>query len=150
MNADIKDIAVLIDQLDDLLLHAVHIHLSQTFVNADTMVDMYHIITGLQVVNLLQREGLAPFVAVADDEPMVAFKNLMVGIDTQLAVLVTKAFVQHERHRGIEVGGGIIRLVLGIVDLQQIAHQMLHAGALLLVFCQKNSSVADGYGQRFG
>ena len=142
MDADIQHVAVLIHQLDDLLFHAVHVHFRQSLINTNAVVDMYHIITGLQVINLFQGESFASFVTVANDKTMVTFKDLMVGINAQLAVLVAKALVQHETHRCIEVGGSVIGLMLGIIHLQQIPDDVFHTGALLLIFGQKYRRIA--------
>ena len=94
VDAHIEDGAVLVHQSDGLLHLAVHLCLDQPFVDADAVVDVHHIVAGLQVVDLLQREGLALLVAVADDHTLVLLEELVVGVERPLPFLVAEPFVQ--------------------------------------------------------
>lgn len=153
MNADEQRVAIFVFQLDDLLFHTVDIHLGQAFVNADAVVDVDDIVAGLQVVNFFQGEGLTPFVAVADDETVVLVENLVVGVNAQFPVFIAKALVENERVGGKELFHSIFRLVLVVESLQHVGHKVAHAGALLLVFGEKNGAetvfqVVDPFAQQ--
>ena len=94
MNAHIKNIVVLINQSDGLLLPAIVFYLLQTVEPPHPMVDMRHIITWLQVINLFHGDGLLAGKAITNAVFMITVENLVVGIAGQLIPPVDKAFMQ--------------------------------------------------------
>ena len=94
VDAHIEDVATLVGQLDDLLLLAVDLGLLQSLIDADPEVDVDHIVARLEVIDLLEGDGLALLIAVAQHHTLLLLQELMVGIDGRFVGLVAEALVQ--------------------------------------------------------
>ena len=104
MNRDVDAAAPIVDNLDHLLEGPLlnfsrrrsdgHTHQSAKL--ADTMVNVYHIVANLELLNLLQRKRhLTATCLVALKIVLVeTVKDLMVSKDADMKVVVDEAFVQ--------------------------------------------------------
>ncbi len=94
VDADIQQVAVLVNDPDGFLLPAVDIDLFQAVVSPDAMVDMRDIISRAQVVKLLEGDGLPAAVTVFEMVFVVSFKYLVIGVKRQVQLPVDKSFMQ--------------------------------------------------------
>ena len=78
---------------------AVFDHLDQAVKASDAMVDVHHIITRPQLIQFGHGHLLVPLNLTVDAVALVAVKNLVVGIETQLQVVVDKTFTQSDGQR---------------------------------------------------
>ena len=94
VNTHIKHVGIPVHQLNRLLLHAAHINLLEAAEPADAMVDVRHIITHLKRIQVLKRQCLGLLVLVANREPLVALKKIMVHVGDQASNRVLPSAVQ--------------------------------------------------------
>ena len=80
----------------------------------DAVVDVGHIVAGLQFVEVFQRDGLLGREVVAQVETVVTLKDLVVGVAAHLQILVDEAAVDGDGF-GLEVA---VKLVI-VVDVVQ-------------------------------
>ena len=91
-----EDVVVLIHELDDFLHLAVDVGAQQSGEAAHAVVEMDHIVAGLELAELAQRQGeLARACAVALEGVLVeAVENLVVSEDAHLGIVVDESFVE--------------------------------------------------------
>ena len=93
VNAHVERILILVDKPDSLLLLPVIDQLFQAIKHPYPMVDMGYIISGIQAVKLFQGHHLFPGISITQPEPVIAFKDLVIGKKSCLQVVVNEAFV---------------------------------------------------------
>ena len=81
MNVYIKDIFVFVNQLDGFLYFPVDFDLFKSPENSDPMIYMGHVIAGIEPDQLLRRNRFLFAEPVMEPELVVAFKDLVVGIE---------------------------------------------------------------------
>ena len=95
MNADVKHILILINKADGFLfLPAVH-DLFKPVETPHSMVDMRYEITRLKVVDLLKGQGFLAGISFPQVILLVALKDLVIGVEEELKVVVDEAFVDY-------------------------------------------------------
>ena len=127
-------ITVQVGEFNHLLRRAVHVDAQQAAEFAHTQVLMNDIVAFLDLVEFLEREGeFARACAVALEVVLVeTVKYLVVGEDTELQVIVNKAFMQRPEYR---FKGNIITTVL---------KDVVQAFNLLDTVAQDDEPVATG------
>ena len=82
MDVYVQDVASAVAQSDRLLFLPVDVDFLQASELPDAMVDVHHVVARLKGGELLQSQGLlALFEAFLQPESVVAFKQLVVGVD---------------------------------------------------------------------
>lgn len=79
---------MVIGDAQHLLLFAVDFHRHQPLEASDAMVDMGYIVTGFQVIEVLEGDGLLCAEVVAQVITVVTFEDLVVGIAADFLVVV--------------------------------------------------------------
>ena len=96
MDRYVDAVAMLIGDLDHLLVTVALGHPNQATELADTMIHMHHIVAYLELLDLLQREchlttaGLVALEVVF----METVEDLMIGEETDAEIIVSKSFVK--------------------------------------------------------
>ena len=134
MYAHVKDIAVVVNQAQRLLMLAVGFDGFETVETADAVVDVGDIVAGFQLVKFFQGEGLFGAVTVAQVETVVTFKDLVVGVAAHFQIVVDKSAVD-----GVQVAVEVL-VVFGMV--LQVVQNGLDAVELLGAFGIQNQAVA--------
>ena len=101
MNGHIYDVVILIENLDHLLHLPIGRHSYQSTKLTHTMIDMYHVVTHLKLLNLLQREchlTSAGFIAL-EAILVITIEQLVIGEVTLFGFMVDKASMNGNRHR---------------------------------------------------
>ena len=114
VDAHIKQVAFVVNQADSLLRLAVVLDGFEAVEAPDAVVDVGHIVAGLQFVEVFQRDGLLGREVVAQVETVVTLKDLVVGVAAHLQILVYEAAVDGDG-LGFEVA---VKLVV-VVDVVQ-------------------------------
>ena len=102
MNTDEYNVVVLINQPDGFLHFSVHFGTDQPAELSDTMIDMYDIVTGRELVQLLQRqrELSASCLVAFEVEFVEAVEQLVIREKTDTQSLIGKTFVYSFVDRG--------------------------------------------------
>ena len=115
MDVDVQDVASPVAQANRFLFLAVDVDFLQTSELPDAVVDVHHVVARLKGGELLEGQGLfALFEAFLQPEPVVAFEQLVVGVDQQFELFVHKALAQLNRngmmrHLGFAVRKNVVQ-----------------------------------------
>ena len=101
MYRDEDHVTVLVDQFDSFLGPVSHMSLDQSAVLPYTMVDMYHIITYPECIQVVDGHLLGPFHLTAYAQLVITLEYLMIGIIAVLRILVDISFMERN---GKEMG----------------------------------------------
>ena len=95
MDRNVDGSTTLVHNLNHLLIAVALRHSDQSTKLTDTVIDMYHIVAHLELLNLLQRQGYLTTAGLVGTQVilMESVEYLVVGKDAQLLVVVSKAFV---------------------------------------------------------
>ena len=91
VDADVKRVAVVVCDAQHLLLLAVQLDGHQSLEASDAMVDMGDIVAGLQVVEVLEGDGLLGAEVVSQVIAMVTLEDLVIGVAAHLVIMIDEA-----------------------------------------------------------
>ena len=98
MDADIKQVIILIHQPDGLLLPAIVHNLLEPIEPAHSMINMAYKISLFQIIQITDSKGFFPAIALTQPEPVITLKDLVISIACQLCPVINKAFMQGYVH----------------------------------------------------
>ena len=88
MNGNENYIVVFVHKFYHLLHLPIHVYLHKTSENADSMVDMHHVITYFERCQIIDGKRFAHFNAAARNNPVESVENLVVGITAHFRIMV--------------------------------------------------------------
>ena len=115
MDVDVQDVASAVAQANGLLLLPVDVDFLQSSELPDAVVDVHHVVARLKSGEFLEGQGLLALLeAFLQPESVVAFEQLVVGVDQQLELFVYKALAQLDgngmvRHFSFAVGENVVQ-----------------------------------------
>ena len=88
---------MVIGDAEYFLFLAVDLDGHQSFKTPDAVVDVGHIVAGLQIVEVLEGDGLLGAEVVAQVVAVVTLKDLVVGVAAHLLVIVDEAWMDGDQ-----------------------------------------------------
>ncbi len=96
LDAHEQHITVAVNQANSFLYFSVNLGFHQTRKFPDPMIDVHHIVSLMQLVQLFQRDAFLLWFPGFQLKPMVSLKNLVISVATKLKRVIDKPFVQGE------------------------------------------------------